>query len=64
MQRFLVLATLAIGCLATGLPAQEALPVYVGDRIRIRSTEAQGVFVVRSIARDTIVLARVSSDAG
>jgi hypothetical protein len=57
MGRVLVVAMIVAGLAATGLPAQEASLAQPGQRVKVRSPDARGVFVVQSAAADTLVLA-------
>ncbi|CAN5328581.1 hypothetical protein BH23GEM2_BH23GEM2_19230 [soil metagenome] len=61
MGRALVVALIAAGLAGSALPAQEVLSVAPGQRVKIRSPEARGEFVVQAVGPDTLVVATASS---
>ena len=57
-----LLAAMMAAILTGSLPAQEVLAVSPGQRVKVRSPDARGVFVVQSAAADTLVLAASSGE--
>lgn len=62
MGRVLVVAMIAASLAATALPAQEVLAVSPGQRVKVRSPEARGVFVVQTVTPDTLVVAAANGE--
>lgn len=56
MGRALVVAMIVAGLAGTTLPAQETWAVVPGQRVKIKSPDARGEFLVRSASADTLHL--------
>jgi hypothetical protein len=62
MGRNHVLVLLAAAMVGTALPAQEVSTLMPGERVRIKSTDLRGEFIVRSAGQDSLVVGTMTSD--